>query len=103
MRLPFWEDGRSGVPQKWASPRLTVAGTETLTGTLHYNDVLVAVGTMPYKHNLLDTEDTARAIAKTQVNLKLIPDVDGTPKIAQLVAYTLEDVHVKALGPGRPA
>ncbi|MFD1908411.1 acetoacetate decarboxylase family protein [Paenibacillus rhizoplanae] len=74
---------------------MSVAGTETLTGTLRYNDVLVAVGTMPYKHNLLVTEDTARAIAKTQVNLKLIPDVDGTPKIAQLVAYTLEDVHVK--------
>lgn len=92
-----------GFPKKWASPRLTVAGTETLTGTLHYNDVLVAVGTMSYKHNLLDTEDTARAIATTQVNLKLIPDVDGTPKIAQLVAYTLEDVNVHGAwsGPAR--
>lgn len=92
-----------GFPKKWASPRLTVADTETLTGTLHYNDVQVAVGTMPYKYNLLDAEDTARAIAKTQVNLKLIPDVDGTPKIAQLVAYTLEDVHVQGAwsGPAR--
>ncbi|KWX71559.1 acetoacetate decarboxylase [Paenibacillus riograndensis] len=92
-----------GFPKKWANPRLSVEGTETLTGTLHYNHVLVAMGTMPFKHNLLDQADTAAAIAKTQVNLKLIPDVDGTPKIAQLVAYTLENVTVKGAwsGPAR--
>lgn len=92
-----------GFPKKRALPRLTIADTETLTGTLHYNDVLVAAGTMPYKPNLLDQKETARAISTTQVNLKLIPDVDGTPKIAQLVAYTLEDVHVKGAwsGPAR--
>ncbi|MHA6532231.1 acetoacetate decarboxylase [Paenibacillus sp. BAC0078] len=92
-----------GFPKKWANPRLSVEGTETLTGTLHYNHVLVAMGTMPFKHNILDEEDTARAIAKTQVNLKLIPDVDGTPKIAQLVAYTLENINVKGAwsGPAR--
>ncbi|GGG04438.1 putative acetoacetate decarboxylase 2 [Paenibacillus albidus] len=92
-----------GFPKKWANPRLSVEGTETLTGTLHYNHVLVAMGTMPFKHNILDEEDTARAIAKTQVNLKLIPDVDGTPKIAQLVAYNLENINVKGAwtGPAR--
>ncbi|KWX85774.1 acetoacetate decarboxylase [Paenibacillus riograndensis] len=92
-----------GFPKKWANPRLSVEGTETLTGTLHYNHVLVAMGTMPFKHNLLDQADTAAAIAKTQVNLKLIPDVDGTPKIAQLVAYSLENVTVKGAwsGPAR--
>lgn len=92
-----------GFPKKWANPRLSVEGTETLTGTLHYNHVLVAMGTMPFKPNILDEEDTARAIAKTQVNLKLIPDVDGTPKIAQLVAYNLENINVKGAwsGPAR--
>ncbi|OKP87694.1 acetoacetate decarboxylase [Paenibacillus helianthi] len=92
-----------GFPKKWANPRLSVEGTETLTGTLHYNHVQVAMGTMPFKHNILDEEDTARAIAKTQVNLKLIPDVDGTPKIAQLVAYNLENINVKGAwsGPAR--
>ncbi|CQR51788.1 acetoacetate decarboxylase [Paenibacillus riograndensis] len=92
-----------GFPKKWANPRLSVEGTETLTGTLHYNHVLVAMGTMPFKHNLLDQADTAAAIAKTQVNLKLIPDVDGSPKIAQLVAYSLENVTVKGAwsGPAR--
>ncbi|MCE3198398.1 acetoacetate decarboxylase [Paenibacillus sonchi] len=92
-----------GFPKKWANPRLSVEGTETLTGTLHYNHVLVAMGTMPFKHNILDEKDTAAAIAKTQVNLKLIPDVDGTPKIAQLVAYNLENITVKGAwsGPAR--
>ncbi|APQ58415.1 MULTISPECIES: acetoacetate decarboxylase [Paenibacillus] len=92
-----------GFPKKWAKPRLIVEETETLTGTLHYNNVLVATGTMPFKYNILDEKETAKAIAKTQVNLKLIPDVDGTPKIAQLVAYNLENITVKGAwsGPAR--
>ena len=28
------------------------------------------------------------------MNLKLVPDVNGTAKVAQLVGYNLEDVHV---------
>ena len=33
-------------------------------------------------------------MSATQVNLKLIPHVDGTPAIAQLVAYELTDIQV---------
>lgn len=42
-------------------------------------------------------------MGKTQVNLKLIPDVDGNPAIAQLVAYNLSDIDVKGAwsGPAR--
>jgi acetoacetate decarboxylase len=42
-------------------------------------------------------------MTKTQVNLKLIPHVDGNLAIAQLVAYNLEDVTVKGAwsGPAR--
>ncbi|MCC3381456.1 acetoacetate decarboxylase [Paenibacillus farraposensis] len=92
-----------GFPKKWARPRLSVEETETLTGTLLYNNALVAMGTMPFKYNILDEQETAKSIAKTQVNLKLIPDVDGTPKIAQLVAYNLENITVKGAwsGPAR--
>ncbi len=36
-------------------------------------------------------------MGRTQVNLKLIPDVDGTPAIAQLVAYNLCDIQVKGV------
>lgn len=92
-----------GFPKKWGKPSLKVQDTETLTGTLYYNNILVSMGTMPYKYNRFDEKSIARTIAKTQVNLKIIPDVDGKPKIAQLVAYNLEDIEVKGSwsGPAR--
>ncbi len=42
-------------------------------------------------------------LSKTQVNLKLIPGVDGKPGICQLVAYNLTEIIVKGswIGPGR--
>ena len=40
---------------------------------------------------------------QTQVNLKLIPGIDGQPAICQLVALNLTDITVKGSwrGPGR--
>ena len=92
-----------GFPKKLAKPRMYVAETETLTGTLHYNGILVALGTMPFKYNESDKNIIEKALTKMQVNLKLIPDVDGRPKIAQLAAYNLTDVTVKGAwsGPAR--
>jgi acetoacetate decarboxylase len=42
-------------------------------------------------------------MSKTQVNLKIIPGIDGNPAIAQLVAYELDDIQVKGAwsGPAR--
>jgi acetoacetate decarboxylase len=34
-------------------------------------------------------------LSKTQINLKLIPGVDGRPEICQLVAYNMTDITVK--------
>lgn len=92
-----------GFPKKWGHPVLRVEETETLTGTLYYNNMLVAMGTMPFKYNTLDVNDIAKTIGKTQVNLKLIPDVDGSLKIAQLAAYNLDNITVKGAwsGPAR--
>ena len=44
-------------------------------------------------------------LSKTQINLKLIPGVDGRPEICQLVAYNLTDIVVKGswIGPGPAA
>ena len=46
---------------------------------------------------------TAAKLSKTQVNLKLIPGIDGTPAICQLVALNLTEITVKGSwrGPGR--
>lgn len=93
-----------GFPKRWGEPKLSVK-TDTLTGTLDYSGERVAMGTMGYKHEgaFKDPQDRAEMMALTQVNLKLVPDVDGQPAIAQLVAYNLEDITVKGYwsGPAR--
>lgn len=91
-----------GFPKKYGVPRLKVV-KDTLTGTLHYDDERVAMGTMAYKPVRLDDAEVKKGLAKLNVNLKLIPDVDGTPKIAQLVGYNLEDIVVREAweGPAR--
>jgi acetoacetate decarboxylase len=93
-----------GFPKKYAHPKLEIV-KDTLTGTLGYASQLVALGTMAYKHESMAGNGalTTAILTKTQVNLKLIPGVDGKPGICQLVAYNLTDVSVKGswIGPGR--
>jgi acetoacetate decarboxylase len=93
-----------GFPKKYAHPKLEIV-KDTLTGTLEYGGQLVAMGTMGYKHETMAGNGalTMATLAKTQVNLKLIPGVDGRAEICQLVAYNLTDIVVKGswIGPGR--
>jgi acetoacetate decarboxylase len=93
-----------GFPKKNADPKLEIVH-DTLTGTLVYAGQLVAMGTMAYKHepHVRDIDKTIQALNKMQCNLKLIPDVDGSLKIAQIVAYNLTEVAVKGswTGPAR--
>jgi len=93
-----------GFPKKFGHPKLEVV-EDTLTGTLSYAGQKVAVGTMGYKHRDLsgELETVKTSMEKTQVNLKLIPGVDGKPAIAQLVAYNLCDINLKGAwaGPAR--
>jgi len=93
-----------GFPKKYAHPKLEVV-KDTLTGTLTYAGQLVAMGTMGYKHESMagNGERTRATLSKTQINLKLIPGVDGRPEICQLVAINLTDITVKGswIGPGR--
>jgi len=93
-----------GFPKKYANPKLEVA-KDTLTGTLSYAGQKVAMGTMGYKHesHAYEPEVTLESLAKTQVNLKLIPGIDGKPQIAELVAYNITDITVKGCwtGPAR--
>ena len=93
-----------GFPKKYAHPKLEIA-KDTLIGTLAYSGHVVAMGTMGYKHesNAGNGALTTAILSKTQVNLKLIPGVDGRLAICQLVAYNLTDIVVKGswIGPGR--
>jgi acetoacetate decarboxylase len=93
-----------GFPKKYGEPKLEIIH-DTLTGTLHYAGQLVALATMTYKHeNLLsNVNDIQKRIGKKQVLLKLIPSVDGTLAIAQLVSVSMVDITVKGAwsGPAR--
>ncbi|GAN81377.1 acetoacetate decarboxylase [Acidocella aminolytica] len=83
-----------GFPKKYGVPRLKTIH-ETLTGTLHYDDERVAMGTMTYKTKALDPKAAVAGMGKLSVNLKWIPDVDGSPKVAQLVGYQMQEIDLK--------
>ncbi|MFZ0694953.1 MAG: acetoacetate decarboxylase [Alphaproteobacteria bacterium] len=93
-----------GFPKKYGNPKFRVAG-DTLTGTVDYGGERVAMGTMVYKPETDDQEirDAQAAVGKTQICLKVIPDADGSPAIAQLVGYNMTDITVKGAwrGPAR--
>jgi acetoacetate decarboxylase len=90
-----------GFPKKLAKPTLR-AEIDTLVGTLDYGPVRVATGTMGYKHKSADPKAIAASLASPNFLLKIIPHVDGTARICELVEYRLEDVTLKGawLGPG---
>ena len=90
-----------GFPKKLAGPSLRVE-TDALVGTLDYGPVRVATGTMGYKHKQGDAHATLAELAAPNFLLKIIPHVDGSPRICELVEYHLEDVQVKGVwsGPG---
>lgn len=91
-----------GFPKKWGHPKLEVV-KDTLTGTLHYAGQLVAMGSMGFKHEVITPDVVKDKIGKKQMVLKLIPNVDGTPAIAQLTTFSMTDIVVKGgwSGPAR--
>ncbi|WP_415749060.1 acetoacetate decarboxylase [Thalassospira lucentensis] len=88
-----------GFPKKLAQPSLAVE-TDTLVGTLDYGSVRIATGTMGYKHRPLNPATEATGLSAPNYLLKVIPHVDGRPRICELVEYYLEDVTVKGAWAG---
>jgi acetoacetate decarboxylase len=90
-----------GFPKKLANPSLH-AEIDTLVGTLDYGPVRVATGTMGYKHREADLAAVEASLQAPSFLLKIIPHVDGTPRICELVEYYLEDIALKGAwtGPG---
>ncbi len=83
--------------------RVCAVDKDTLIGTLDYGPVRVATGTMGFKHKALDLKPIAAALAEPNYLLKIIPHVDGSPRICELVDYRLEDVDVKGAWTGPAA
>ena len=91
-----------GFPKKLAAPSLKVE-KDTLLGTLDYGPVRVATATMGYKHRVLDTTAVLKGMLAPNYLLKIIPHVDGSARICELVRYFLEDVTVKGAWSGPAA
>ena len=91
-----------GFPKKLASPSLTVE-KDTLLGVLKYGPVTVAVATMGYKHQALAAAPILASLTAPNYLLKIIPHVDGTPRICELVRYYCEDVTLKGAWSGPAA
>jgi len=91
-----------GFPKKLAAPTLT-AETDTLIGTLNYGSVRVATATMGYKHRTLDAAAVRAGMLTPNYLLKIIPHVDGSARICELVRYYLEDVTIKGAWTGPAA
>jgi acetoacetate decarboxylase len=91
-----------GFPKKLANPTLHVAA-DTMIGTLDYGPLRVATGTMGYKYEKLAAEKALAALQAPGFLLKIIPHVDGTPRICELVRFTLSDINLHGAWTGPAA
>lgn len=88
-----------GFPKKLAHPELHV-DIDTLIGTLDYGPVRIATATMGFKHREVDHDLVLGALAQPNFLLKIIPHVDATPRICELVRYYTTDVTLKGAWTG---
>jgi len=91
-----------GFPKKLATPKISHEN-ETLVCTLHYGSVLCVSATMGYKHREIEHAPLLKSLAKPAFMIKIIPHVDCTPRICELVRYYCEDVTVKGAWSGPAA
>jgi hypothetical protein len=62
--------------------------------------VVVLLGECPqaYKYEEIPEAEVFKSLSNPSVNLKVIPDVDYKPKLAQLVTYNLKPMKVLCYG-----
>ncbi len=88
-----------GFPKKMANPKLEVVN-ETLIGTLEYGPCRIATATMGYKYEALDVKKIAESMTYPNYLLKIIPHVDGSTRVCELVEYHLAEITVKGAWQG---
>jgi acetoacetate decarboxylase len=90
-----------GFPKKLANPSLRKE-IDTLVATLDYGPLRVATATMGYKYSPADPQAVLASLEASNFLLKIIPHVDGSPRICELVEYPLLDINLKGAwtGPG---
>jgi len=88
-----------GFPKKLAEPKLK-AEIDTLVGELYFGPLRIAVGTMGYKHKAADLIAVRATLEAPNFLLKIIPHVDGKPRICEIVEYRLIDIDLKGAWTG---
>ena len=85
----------SAYPKKWGFPKLYVDGN-TLVGTLDYgpSQMRVATATMTYKFYPMSEEEAFAQISEPNFMLKLQPNYDGTPMLAQILRSKTTDCEI---------
>jgi acetoacetate decarboxylase len=75
-----------GFPKKLAEPT--------------HGPLRIAIGTMGYKHKQADLAAVKASLMAPNFLLKIIPHVDGTARICELVEYHLQDIELKGAWTG---
>ena len=88
-----------GFPKAFAQPKLEIRH-DSLVATLDYNEVRVATATMAYKYAALDASAVKRSLEMPGYLLKVIPHVDGSPRVCELVKYKVVNLVVKGAWTG---
>jgi acetoacetate decarboxylase len=91
-----------GQPKKSGEIELGAIG-DLLVGRVRRNGIEVITATMPYKQQAADLEELEALGFRTNINLKVVPAVDGPgDAIRELTARELEDIVVHEVwrGPG---
>lgn len=83
-----------GFPQKLAGPAFGVE-RDHLVGVLDVGSVRIATGTMGYKHCTLPLAKAVEALAEPGFLLKIVPHVDGSARICELVRYRRSEIAVR--------
>ena len=83
-----------GQPKKLGQPRVEIRGDLTV-GTVERNGIDVLTATMAYKQRACDPADMKPHFDfATNLNLKAVDHIDGTPAIRQVTSRRLADVTV---------
>jgi acetoacetate decarboxylase len=83
-----------GQPKKMATLKLETRG-DLIVAEVERNGITILTGAVPYKQRAAQPEEMRRHFDfRTNINYKVIPDIDGSVAIRQLTSRTLADVDV---------
>lgn len=90
-----------GQPKKLGKTRITSHG-DLMIGTVKRNGIRILRATTPYKNDSGSLETALSHFDfRTNLNLKIIRNIDGTPGISQITSRRLENIRVHEMWRGR--